>query len=158
MTDKEKAVKKKYLMENVFNDGDPITNEFLSMVQIELELAQLNLKHLVTTRVAHDIVLNNGTSYLNDMTQQIVLDFQSMVLQQKVVDKKVGVEFWTPRTWWDMFKETHFPKWLLKRYPINKASHRKYAYFEEFARYPEFWEYVPDKSGRVIYTYRKGVL
>lgn len=31
--------------------------------------------------------------------------------------------YYTPLSWWQMFKEQWFPKWLLRKYPVKKVEH-----------------------------------
>jgi len=36
----------------------------------------------------------------------------------------VEVQFEFPSSWWQHFKQQHFPKWLLKRFPVVMKKHR----------------------------------
>ena len=55
-----------------------------------------------------------------DMVSRIAADIQAWALAE-VHEAKKATE-WRYRSWWDHFKATHFPAWLLKRYPAEKDT------------------------------------
>lgn len=49
--------------------------------------------------------------------QSVVLQFRSFLL--KMSERGLDtVEFEIPATWWQMFKEAHFPRWMKHRFPV----------------------------------------
>ena len=62
-----------------------------------------------TKIVAQQEVYNRNIGGLCNHIETIMLgNFEEEVKYQKV-----------PLTWWDMFKETHFPSWLLRKYRVK---------------------------------------
>jgi hypothetical protein len=43
----------------------------------------------------------------------------------KFITEEKTISFKTPKTWWQHFKESCFPKWLLRRFPV-KYIEKKY--------------------------------
>ena len=54
----------------------------------------------------------------------------------KSTQKRMGTGSYTvPATWWQHLKESHFPAWLLRRFPVKHTQHT-YAYETEIRLCP----------------------
>ena len=63
--------------------------------------------------------------------------------------------FKTPKTWFDHFKATYFPWWLLRRFPIQWQYVSQTVTIKVGAVYPQLPEVYPRNLGEIRYCYYK---
>ncbi len=82
----------------------------------------------------------HGQFDIQDVVEGGLLQIRQIVLSESFDAGKEVVRFeWLEHaSWWDHFKATHFPKWLVKRFPCKtvKKSHEKRFDFSRRAVYP----------------------
>jgi hypothetical protein len=64
--------------------------------------------------------LSVGVSALDMLARQMVLTFRAWAVQKRIEPQSTTI--YTPATWFQFFKETHFPDFLLKRFPVVYQS------------------------------------
>jgi len=62
--------------------------------------------------------------------------------------------FRTPKTWFQHFKASHFPQWLLRKFPVVYHEEKQRVILQVGAVYPQLPE-VHKKPGVIRYHYRK---
>lgn len=110
-------------------------------------------------------------TYLADYPQM----YQSLEVQIREVAEKIGKEliaftnlpveplkevrdtatFRTPKTWFQHFKQSCFPKWLLKRFPVDWHEEKIEVILNVGAAYPKLPEVFPKHVGEIRYAYTK---
>lgn len=76
-------------------------------------------KYSIPTRIAEQLVFTARDNtelfhYVDDYTRDLVLQ---LVLNTYVHDSVEEIK--VHKTWWDMFKDAHFPMWAKKRFPVK---------------------------------------
>ena len=122
----------------IFDDDDTS----IRMQEIQFDWMRLARRELLPGIVMQDI--NLMKNYLDYMRDDIVVEFNGMVLGQKLppfsVSKSAVIE--TPSTPWQHFKEFHSQKWwmrkIVKKWPVKKLSNKIdfTATWEQWASYP----------------------
>lgn len=69
-----------------------------------------------------------------------VYEISTQLLATKLADDTYTAYFYykTPSTWFQMFKKSHYPKWLLNKYPVKYTNHksRRTIKFTRYETYP----------------------
>ena len=111
--------------------------------QVELEALQFRVDYLAP--ILEDI---SCKIKLDDILREKIFELRRKVWAEclQTESKTVTHEFFSPRTWWQHFKKEKFPKWLLKKYPVDfeKEVQRKKVTFRRYAKFPSF-NYKSDK-------------
>lgn len=101
---------------------------------------------------------------LSDHFLDITPYTEKMMMQEAVDGLVVGLEMdilaepprrhiiRTPKTWWDHFKESHFPKWTLEHWPVEYNCYD----IRLDVMYPGFKPALPDKRSKVVITVSHG--
>ena len=76
-------------------------------------------------------------TYFDPFLRSLVYKIKTEFLSEKLVDETIHAKFFFPKTWWQMFKQEHFPKWLLTRFPVKEDVFIKRYRFTKHAVYPE---------------------
>lgn len=117
--------------------------------------------------------------YIRQGVMTHIADFPQMtqsldVIMRDCVDK-VGVElaamtnlpkehlktvedyatFSTPKTWFQHFKASNFPQWLLKKFPVEYHKEKMKVVLKVGAVYPQLPEVYPKNIGQIRYSYNK---
>ncbi len=66
------------------------------------------------TRLSQELVNTDVEVAIDLATKDILLSTRHLILAQRLDEKMVRY----PATWWQHFKQTFFPYWLLKRFPV----------------------------------------
>ena len=122
----------------MFDDND----SSIRMQEIQFDWMKLARRDLLPGIVMQDI--NLMKNYLDYMRDDVVVEFNGMVLGQKLpefsVSKSETIE--TPATPWQHFKEFHSEKWwmknIVKRWPVKKIQNKVEltATWNQWAAYP----------------------
>ena len=84
----------------------------------------------------------------------MVLSIQAYVLAEEVDcrRKDVAFSFKFPATWWQHFKQSLFPRWLLGWFPVKYKDNtaKKRVIFRRLATYPKANIVIPDKVGDTV--------
>lgn len=82
----------------------------------------------------------------------LVFQLRAEVMAEKLEERTQMVTFEVPKSWWQHFKQEHFPKWLLKKFPVKLESYTRFMTFEHYATYPELpLVFSKDKIGKIVY-------
>lgn len=63
--------------------------------------------------------------------------------------------FRTPKTWSQHFKASHFPLWLLEKFPVEYHEEKMKVVLDVGAVYPQLPEVYPKNLGTIRFHYRK---
>lgn len=88
------------------------------------ELGSYALKHLQVT--SH-----------RDFTGMVQDIISTRLLSREIGKKEEVVKFQEYATWWNHFKSSYFPKWLLKYFPVKYATSSVTVTFTQFEAYPK---------------------
>jgi len=67
------------------------------------------------------------TSKYDDILQALVLELRAYLASERLS----GIKY--PKDWWQAFKERWFPKWLLKRYPVQYHEAHVRAFYPKIS-------------------------
>jgi hypothetical protein len=105
-------------------NGRAFADVYMDLSHVELEVAHLVARCELPT-FFHDMPDLNFTKSMIDglevtliqkvAKQSFVEELRKEVTQH--VDFQVSIP--VPKTWWQMFKKKHFPKWLLNKFPVE---------------------------------------
>ena len=70
--------------------------------------------------------------------EEMLITLQASVYQEDFGPLIETLAIQTPKTWFDHFKQDHFPKWLLDRYPVEYVTETRSIDMAFSARYPTF--------------------
>ena len=119
----------------------------------ELELIKFGITHYLSLK---ELERNYRFDFrFSDFGQQLVFELERSVWSEKLQNEtaKVTASVNVPETPWQHFKEVHFPKWLLKRFPVKyKTVSKTETYtFKTVALYPDF--VAPTYNGNKTYIH-----
>ena len=93
-------------------------------------------------------------SVIEPMLRGMIYRIKTYVLAEEIDNRKKDVKFTytIPASWWHHFKKSHFPKWLLKRFPVKYIEYykTKTVTFRKYATYPRANILFPDRVGELI--------
>lgn len=103
----------------------------------EVESATLEIiKEKVVAHIPKDMIASCEVS----IEDHPMIGSIAVQLTRKVAGQKLDtISYAIPKSWWQHFKQDHFPKWLRKKFPVqyHKRSWDVTAYYEHVA--------LPDK-------------
>jgi len=116
----------------------------MAFLETKQDYRQIILKKLEFCRTRlipkqdFEIELSDWDYILNGMKLQLREEIWTERLQDTAHELKFEVSY--PATWWQHFKQMHFPKWLLKRFKIQwkTVSQIQKIQFIRSAAFPEF--------------------
>ena len=74
-----------------------------------------------------------------EVGKSLVFKLKTQVLASDLGEIEKAISY--PSTWWQMFKDSYFPRWLLKRFPI---IYKKQTWkIKGWATYPHFDKIIP---------------
>jgi hypothetical protein len=133
-----------------------MTNPYNEVVLTQLkEIAQKVLS-------GHALVNLRLESWKNDVADALVYQLSTYVLAEEVENRTKTVNFEYPKSWWQMFKQQYFPKWLLKRFPVKTKKDTRLVTFKKYATYPKApaVAFPEGYGGKIVYksfiTEKKG--
>lgn len=95
------------------------TDIFLSdrLSRVVLDKVRINLREYI----GRDTYENLSVGVVDDvLTQRLVVLLRSYVLGNTIHNETTTTE--VPLTWWDHFKDAHYPRWLWRRFPPKFRS------------------------------------
>ena len=121
--------------------GDICLEQF--KVGIQQIIPWSTLRESITLYSEQDIVLRG-----------MVLSIQAYVLAEEVDcrHRDVSFVFKFPSTWWQHFKQSYYPEWLLRKFPVrySESIGKKRVIFRRLATYPKANIAIPDRVGDTI--------
>ena len=82
-----------------------------------VDLVNIRLLQVLNTMAISNEVLKD-TKYTVEIAEEI-----TKVFAKSKIPYFLGESIAVPLTWWDHFKQTYFPSYLLKRFPIKYKKH-----------------------------------
>ncbi len=94
---------------------------------------EISMDKLILTKIRSAIGISLSKEQLRDAQLSSNLDFVTEALQIQLRWTTLGRITTTkyPSTWWQFFKETYFPKWLLEKFPVNYTFINAYQLFPD---------------------------
>lgn len=95
------------------------------LMSIEINSVLLEKIQFAVSRRMPDVYLQDAEldTYLDYEADAIVAHFEASLYGQKQTDTKTEEDcFSLPSSWFQMFKESYFPEWLLSRYPVQERK------------------------------------
>ncbi len=131
----------------------PISED--SIKEIILEKVRFCAAQAINQNVADSL---SASTYYDHIIDAIALQLKGWVLAEKLEDHirtvRLVAEFRYPATWWQMFKEQHFPSWLRDRFPVRYKTERqekaRKVSFKKYATYPHTTLQVPSLGDPVM--------
>lgn len=104
---------------------------------MEIEEHILNVINFKVKKYFSNYIIETHPDYVAD---SLAVSMKTFLAEQKM-DK---IEFHAPATWWDHFKEAHFPKSLKKYFPVryNYESYELNAWYPDLALPQEKHQFV----------------
>ena len=107
-----------------------------------------NQKSFFLKRLEETLLLNISRKQIEQLTLYIEDDYRKFFVDEIAiritreffgdkVEKEISLDFEYPATWWQHFKRSHFPKWLLKKFPVKKKTISKSKSLRRTFEYPE---------------------
>ena len=112
------------------------TNAILSSTVVDRILKEAHVRvgcAIPLEYITHNEVVDRVYPAMEDMLIQL----QTSVYQEDLSSVETLVVR-TPKTWFDHFKQDHFPKWLLEKYPVKYNTETKTIDLTFSVRYPDF--------------------
>jgi len=101
-------------------------------------------------------------NWKNDVADVLVYQLSTHILAEEVENRTKTICFKYPKSWWQMFKQQYFPKWLLKKFPVKTKKDTRLVTFKKYATYPKFLAiaFPEGYGGKIVYrsfiTEKKG--
>jgi len=94
---------------------------------------------------------------IKDVAEKMAKELVMMVNLPKEHLKTVEdvATFHTPKTWFQHFKASHFPLWLLKKFPVVYHEEKMKVILKVGAVYPQLPEVYPRNVGEIRFVYHK---
>lgn len=119
----------------------PLRNEKL----IALERFRVKASRYISGHTLAKMTLCEYKNVYNDLVEELITE----IMAEEVGVKEKTVYFYTPTTWWDMFKQTYFKGWLLNKFPVKTTTHKQTVVFKTYATYPQLPKVFPDGVGDI---------
>lgn len=88
-------------------------------------------------KISRSVVDNMKLSVQFDAAiDQWILEIESFVWGENLQTEPIRVDIHTPKTWWQFFKATHFPRFLLKMFPIEYKVITQHFPVSQVATFP----------------------
>ena len=80
---------------------------------------------------------------------EMELEYQLHILlpAESVKEAKHTVSLYYPATWWQAWKEMHYPNWLRNRWPVIYMEKKETVTFKAYEVYPRWPVIAPDRCG-----------
>ena len=121
--------------------------------EIKYHVRQFAIKYLAATQYFSKAVLDHlEVSDLKrtvDDPMECILHFTFSIPSECIKSITHRVWWEAPATWWQMFKQRYFPKYLLGKYPVIMKDHYRYDKIDVFAMLPKF----PEAWGKQAFMY-----
>lgn len=110
----------------------------------------------------HALVNLKFETWKEETINALVYQLSTHILAEEIENRTKTVCFEHPISWWQMFKQQYFPKYLLKRFPIKTEKDTRLVTFKKYATYPKFpaIAFPKDYGGKIVYktfiTEKKG--
>lgn len=85
------------------------------------------------------------------MTDSIIFSLRTNVMSEQLSERSKTITFKYPASWWEQLKQSHAPRWFLKKYPVKKHKTSQKVTFEEIALYPNLPSIMPDRAGEAYF-------
>jgi hypothetical protein len=98
----------------------PVNNEPIHANKAVLE--QLQLAFWTSIRKSYPPIGENSQLRLRELSyavDELLMMVNTWILDGHKVDRLENTEIDFPATWWDFWKQSHAPKWMLKRWPVK---------------------------------------
>lgn len=105
--------------ERIFNIADSVTYHKIIVDKLRVGIYQTFQREFPA--VAENASVEMFPDWKLDA---MIVQLHSYLLDAKKLDKTDTLEYQTPATPWQFFKERYLPTWFLKRWPVQYATHR----------------------------------
>ena len=142
-------------------DGDyagGVVSEFIDAEKRTLEMLKVGVYRAVNRELLDDaqfVGRTADTSFMADYVgNTMAVQLRAYVLAEKVHDDFRVLKFDSPASWWQHFKLTYFPRWLLRRRPVRFTTTEKTVHLEAYHGYPDARIALPDEKfgQRVVFA------
>lgn len=126
------------------------------MVQNEITLTYLK-QYIATFLTDFPQMSHSLEIVVRDVAERMGKELVAMVNLPEEHLKTVEdyATFQTPKTWFQHFKNDHFPLWLLRKFPVKYHEEKIKVVLKVGAVYPQLPEVFPKNLGTIRYAYHK---
>ena len=110
-------------------------DDFVQYKELVLEKVKFGLNEYISKSQMEDIRIEKIEDLITD---NIIYKIRGYLMGEKLREEKRNWKIKYPSYWWQMFKEQHFPKWLINKFPIKYIIKRRNVTFEIYELYPQF--------------------
>jgi hypothetical protein len=118
----------------------------MSLKEIPLETLRATAADIFTDELREDVL--EWTQFRDYQLHALCVNLRAKIFAEELQSTSQTVEFHYFATWKDHFKASHFPKRLLRRFPIRMKTRKKKVTFQRLAAYPQLP--LAMRTGRVV--------
>lgn len=89
------------------------------------------------------------------ITNTLIYNLKAYVLSESLENRSHTVKVSYPDGAWQMFKESHFPKFLLRKFPVKSKEVERTVIFTKTAIYPKLPLAIPGTKAVIKYSIRE---
>lgn len=102
--------------------------------EIILEKVKFGMQGVLIGEALRGLAIYQRDDFIAD---ELVYALKGWMLGESVEKREMQVTFFNPATWWQMFKASYFPDFLVRKFPIREKVVEKKVHFEKWACYPK---------------------
>ena len=125
------------------NEMTDLTDNLPEIREFTLEFLQMHSQCTLSDAVLASARIDTARQLARNLAGQLISLLVKMPCE-RLPDQSDSVEMIYPTSWWQMFKDRFYPKWLLKWFPVKTESVTLTTKVSLKAVYPELPLIMPD--------------